>query len=146
MAPRATPNRHPSALHDWTTGNLLALDARLSRSGNLKVTPASVRAETLDAEGKIVSLGTAPVESDGSFFVQVTGDRPLRFILLDAQNRMLREEHGWFWVRRGEQRICVGCHTGPERAPDNRVPQVLLQSTMPVALIGTSSSPAAGGR
>lgn len=145
LAPRSTPNRHPTALHDWTTGNLLALDARLSRSGNLKTTPASVRAETLDSEGRIVNLGTSSVESDGSFFVQATGDRPLRFILLDAEGRTLREEHGWFWIRPGEQRICVGCHTGPERAPDNRVPQVLLRTTTPVALVGTSGSPAEGG-
>lgn len=146
LAPRPVPNRHPTALHSWTTGNLLALDARLSRSGNLKATPASVRAETLDAEGRIVNLGAAAIESDGSFFIQAAGDRPLRFILLDQQGRTVREEHGWFWIRSGEQRICVGCHTGPERAPDNRVPQVLLRTTTPVALIGTSGSPAEGGR
>ena len=146
LAPRPIPNRHPTALHSWTIGNLLALDARLSRSGNLKTTPASVRAETLDAEGRIVNLGIAPIENDGSFFVQAAGDRPLRFILLDQQGRTVREEHGWFWIRSGEQRICVGCHTGPERAPDNRLPQVLLRTTTPVALLGTSGSPAEGGR
>lgn len=144
LAFRAAPNRHPSALHDWTTGNLLALDSRLSRSENLKAAPTSVRAETLDGNGGVVDLGTAPVESDGSFFVQATGDRPLRFILLDAKGRTLRQEHGWFWIRKGEQRICVGCHTGPERAPDNRVPQVLLRTT-PVVLSGTTGSTAEGG-
>ena len=81
-----------------------------------------------------VALGTAPVEKDGSFFVQAAGDRPLRFILLDAAGNTLRGEQGWFWVRKGEQRICVGCHTGPERAPENRVPLVLLRSTTPVEL------------
>ena len=136
VAPRKVPNRHPSGLHDWTYGNLLALDARQSRSGALSSTPAVVRAETLGADGRAMALGTAPVEKDGSFFVQAAGDRPLRFILLDAAGRTLREEHGWFWVRRGEQRICVGCHTGPERAPENRVPQVLLRTTTPVDLTG----------
>ncbi|HVT96438.1 MAG TPA: hypothetical protein VHE33_02965, partial [Acidobacteriaceae bacterium] len=110
VAPRAVPNRHPSALHEWAYGNLLALDARQSRGGDLTTSPAMVRAETLDEDGRPVSLGTAPVENDGSFFVQAAGDRPLRFILLDAAGHPLREEHGWYWVRRGEQRVCVGCH------------------------------------
>lgn len=134
VAPRAVPKRHPSALHDWTTGNLLALDARLSRSAPLTAVPSLVRAETLGPDGRVTVLGSAPVESDGSFFVQVTGDVPLRFVLQDARGRTIREEEGWFWVRRGEQRICVGCHTGPERAPDNRVPAILLRSTSPVNL------------
>ncbi len=90
VAPRAVPNRHPSALHDWTYGNLLALDARQSRGGNLTTAPALLRAETMDEDGRPVSLGTAPVEKDGSFFVQATGDRPLRFILLDAAGHPLR--------------------------------------------------------
>jgi hypothetical protein len=147
VAPRAVPNRHPSALHPWAFGNLLALDARQSRSEALAATPAMVRAETMDGDGKVVSLGTAPVEKDGSFFVQATGDRPLRFILLDAAGKTLREEHGWFWVRRGEQRICVGCHTGPERAPENRVPAVLLRTQTPVDLTGApgAASGNAGG-
>jgi hypothetical protein len=136
VTPRAVPNRHPSGLHDWAFGNLLALDARQSRSGAVAGTPAAVRAETIDEAGRVVSLGTAPVEKDGSFFVQAAGDRPLRFILLDAEGSTLRQEQGWFWVRRGEQRICVGCHTGPERAPENRVPQVLLRTTTPVDLTG----------
>ena len=145
VAPRAVPNRHPSALHDWTFGNLLALDARQSRGGNLTMVPALVRAETMGEDGRPVSLGTAPVEKDGSFFVQATGDRPLRFILLDAAGHPLRAEHGWFWVRRGEQRICVGCHTGPERAPENRVPLVLLHSTTPVDLTGGAAAAATTG-
>ena len=148
VAPRATPNRHPSALHEWSHGNLLAQDSRQSRSGVVNGAPAAVRAETLTPDGRVVDLGTAPVEQDGSFFVQATGDRPLRFVLLDAAGHTLREEQGWFWVRRGEQRICVGCHTGPERAPENRVPQVLLRTTTPVDLTGGAgaiASPIAGG-
>jgi hypothetical protein len=145
VALRAVPNRHPSGLHEWAFGNLLALDARQSRSGALDAAPAAVRAETINEAGRVISLGTAPVEKDGSFFVQATGDRPLRFILLDAEGKTLRQEQGWFWVRRGEQRICVGCHTGPERAPENRVPQVLLRTTTPADMTGGSASAATGG-
>jgi hypothetical protein len=140
VAERKTPKRHPSGLHDWNNANLLALDARLSREGNLRVSPASVRLETQDAEGHTVVTGTAPVEADGSFFVQTPADKPIRFALLDAKGTVLRQEHGWFWIRRGEQRICVGCHTGPERSSENRVPQVLLRTTTPVDLTGTKES------
>lgn len=138
VAPRAIPNRHPSGLHPWATGNLLALDARLSRSGELRITPVRVRVESLSAAGSVVVLGTAPVAQDGSFFVQAAADRPLRFVLLDAQGRVLRQEQGWFWIRRGEQRVCVGCHTGPERAPDNRLPGILQISTTPANATGTA--------
>jgi hypothetical protein len=144
-APRAVPKRHPSGLHDWKAGNLLALDARLTRSGPLNPSPQTVRVETIGADGRTVALGAAPVASDGSFFVQATGDEPLRFVLLDASGNKIRAEDGWFWVRRGEQRICVGCHTGPERAPENRVPQVLVHSTTPVDVTGAASAAAAGG-
>jgi hypothetical protein len=113
---------------------MLALDARQSRQGDLKTTPASVRLEMLDSTGHIVVNGAAPVESDGSFFVKTPADTPIRFALLDAKGAVLRQEHGWFWIRRGEQRICVGCHTGPERSSENRVPAVLLRSTTPTDL------------
>jgi hypothetical protein len=52
--------------------------------------------------------------------------------LLDRSGVPLQREHGWFWMKRGEQRECVGCHAGPERAPENAVPAVLLRSTDPV--------------
>ncbi len=136
VAPRTRPKRHPSGLHDWAYANLLALDARQSREGDLKAAPASVRLETMDATGHAVSMGTAPVESDGSFFVKVPPDRPIRFALLDGKGAIVRQEHGWFWIRSGEQRICVGCHTGPERASENRVPAVLLRTTPPADLTG----------
>jgi hypothetical protein len=137
---RTRPNRHPSALHEWTYANLLALDARQSRAGDLKALPASVRLETLDAKGHAVTTGTAPVEADGSFFVKVPGDKPIRFALLDNKGVVMRQEHGWFWIRSGEQRICVGCHTGPERASENRVPAVLLRTTTPVDLSGAGEN------
>ena len=144
VSPRARPKRHPSGLHDWSYANLLALDSRLSRSGDLKAAPTSVRLEAQDAQGHAVVTGTAPVELDGSFFVKVPADQPIRFVLLDQKGAVLRQENGWFWIRRGEQRICVGCHTGPERASENRVPAVLLRTTTPVDLSVASTSP--GGK
>jgi hypothetical protein len=97
-----------------------------------------VRLETLDAQGHTVVTGTAAVEADGSFFVKTPADKPIRFALLDEKGGVLRQEHGWFWIRRGEQRYCVGCHAGPERAPENRMPAVLLRTTTPVDLSGVN--------
>jgi hypothetical protein len=136
IAPRPRPKRHPSGLHDWSYANMMALDARQSREGDLKTAPASVRLETLDDAGHKVVTGTAPVEPDGSFYVKTPADRPIRFALLDAKGAVVRQEHGWFWIRRGEQRICVGCHTGPERSPANRVPAVLVRTTTAFDLSG----------
>ena len=120
---------------------MLALDARLSRDGDLKGVPAQVRLEMEDAQGHAVAMGMAPVEKDGSFFVKVPGDKPIRFALLDAKGAVLRHEMGWFWIRSGEQRICVGCHTGPEHASENRVPAVLLRTTTPADLSVTGKAP-----
>jgi hypothetical protein len=142
IAPRSTPKRHPSGLHDWSYANMLALDARQSRMGDLKAAPASVRLEMQDAQGRTIVMGTAPVESDGSFFVKTLADKPIRFALLDEKGAVMRQEHGWFWIRRGEQRICVGCHVGPERASENRVPAVLLRTTTPVDLTGAAQTEA----
>ena len=134
LTPRVAPRRHPSGLHPWDYGNLLALDARVSLAGNLQQAPASVRLETMDAEGRVTVKGTAPVEPDGSFFAKVPADRPIRFVLLGRDGAVMRREQGWFWVRGGEQRACVGCHASPARSPENRVPGVLLRTTTPVDL------------
>jgi hypothetical protein len=139
IAPRERPNHHPTALHPWSYANLLSLDARLSREGDLTAAPASVRLETMDAQGRVTSNGTASVEADGSFFVQTPADRPIRFALLNAKGAVVRQEQGWFWIRSGEQRICTGCHTGPERASENRVPDVLMRTTVPMDLTGAKA-------
>jgi hypothetical protein len=94
----------------------------------------------MDTQGHAVLNGIAPIESDGSFFVKVPGDKPIRFALLDQKGVVLRQERGWFYIRRGEQRICTGCHTGPERASENHVPAVLLRTTTPADLTGANAA------
>lgn len=131
VAPRAVPNRHPSTLRDWTAANLLTLDAYTSKYMFKPGSIASVRIYTLDDAGQRKTLGTAPVEQDGSLYVHVPGDVPLQFELLNSAGKTLKKESGWMWTRKSEQRICVGCHAGPERAPENAVPAVLLRSTVP---------------
>ncbi len=145
---RTRPNRHPSGLHPWNYANLLALDARITRDGPLRETPTDVQVEVQDANGRAIVAGKAPVEQDGSFYVRVPGDRPIRFSLLGKKGIVLRQEHGWFWARGGEQRYCVGCHAGPERGSENHVPAVLMRSTVPTDLTDLKKilSPARGGQ
>jgi hypothetical protein len=145
IGPRQIPKRHPSGLHDWANANLLCLNAYTSKYQFAPGSISSVRLYTSSEDGSAILLGTAPVEKDGSFFVQVPGDRPLQIELLDTAGKTLKRESGFFWMRHGEQRGCVGCHAGPETAPENAVPLTLLKSTTPVAMAGPSSIPASGG-
>jgi hypothetical protein len=145
LAPRPVPNRHPSGLHDWPNANLLCLNSYTSNYQFAAGSIHSVRMYTRDATGVTKLLGTAPVERDGSFFVQVPNDRPLQIELVDASGKTVKRESGFFWMRRGEQRGCVGCHAGPETAPENAVPVTLLKSTTPADMAGTAAHSAGGG-
>jgi hypothetical protein len=148
VSARTRPKRHPSGLHPWSYANLLALDARTSREGLMRDIPTEVQVEVQDTNGNSVVLGKAPVEQDGSFYVRIPGDRPIRFSLLSKSGTVLRQERGWFWARGGEQRYCTGCHAGPERGSENRVPAVLMRSTEPTDLTDLKKilSPARGGQ
>jgi hypothetical protein len=136
IAPRTPPREFPSALVPArTAGNLLCLNSRISRTPMNGAGVRSVRLYTQDAHGKPALLGQTAVERDGSFYIQVPPDRPLRIDLADADGHSIRGETGWFWMRPSEQRICVGCHTGPERAPENKVPDILLRTIDPVKML-----------
>jgi Hydrazine synthase alpha subunit middle domain len=133
---RVPPKQFPSALvESRKDGNLLCLDARASRNP-ITGPVAAVQVYTRDAAGALVLLGRQNLAGDGSFYVQVPADRPLRIELLNAAGRTVRAERGWFWMRPSEQRICVGCHTGPERSPENQVPEILLRSIVPEKMLG----------
>jgi len=138
IAQRTIPNRHPSGLHDWPYANLLCLNAYTSKYKFAEGSIHSVRVYTRGAAGGAKLLGTAPVERDGSFFVQVPTEQPLQIELLDGSGKALKRQSGWFWMCRGEQRACVGCHAGPETAPENAVPMILLKSTTPTDMTGTT--------
>lgn len=145
LAGRTVPNRHPSGLHDWLNANLLCLNAYTSKYQFAPGSIHSVRLYVRAQSGNVKLLGAAPVERDGSFFVQVPADQPLQIELVDGMGKTLKRESGFFWMRRGEQRGCVGCHAGPETAPENAVPMILLKSTTPADMTGASAQSSAGG-
>ena len=79
-------------------------------------------------------LGQAPVEKDGSFYVEVPADQPVRFELLGASGKLLVAEKSWIWARPGEQRGCAGCHADKALAPENRWPMTLKRFDTPTHL------------
>lgn len=70
-------------------------------------------------------IGEVPVEEDGSFYIEIDADTPVRFQTVDAQGEILRGPSSWIWVRPNEKRSCIGCHEDRELAPDNSVPDAL---------------------
>ncbi|GAG28830.1 unnamed protein product, partial [marine sediment metagenome] len=62
-------------------------------------------------------LGTAPVEKDGSFQIEVPSGVAVHFQLLDARHRALQTMRSFTGVMPGERRGCVGCHEGQGAAP-----------------------------
>jgi len=144
LAQRVTPNRFPPGLHEWAYANTLCLNAYTSKTHFPAGSITSVRFYTPGPSGAPQLLGIAPVEKDGSFYVRVPGDRPLKIELLDSSGKTLKREAGWYWMRAGEQRICVGCHAGPETAPENVVPEVLLHTIVPVDMTGSKPSSQGG--
>jgi len=55
-------------------------------------------------------LGTTPLASDGSFFVEVPADRLMHFQVLDSDRRVVGNQRTWIYPRPGETKSCVGCH------------------------------------
>ncbi len=132
----APGKQFPSALvESRTNGNLLCLNARDSKEP-LAGQSSAVQVYTRDSAGNSMLLGRQTLANDGSFYVELPADRPLRIELVNDAGGVVRAERGWFWMRPSEQRICVGCHTGPERSPENKVPEVLLRSIVPEKLLG----------
>lgn len=145
LVPHPAPQRYWSILHPGVqTGRVLCLNAYLSQDvpgGRIKGKLTAVRVLALDrSSGQPFSLGQAPVESDGSFYASVPADMPIRFELLGTHGEILRSQHGWIWVRNGEDRGCLGCHESHALAPENRSPLALQRLDTPVLLQGRTPS------
>jgi len=71
-------------------------------------------------------LGEVPVESDGSFQLEVPPDMPLQLQVLD-ENGLALKSCVWTWTRPHFNQGCVGCHEDPELTPENRVVDAVTQ-------------------
>jgi len=82
-------------------------------------------------------LGEVPPASDGSIYLMVPADRPIRLQLIDRQGLMVMNERAWFWVRPNERRVCIGCHADRELAPNNKT--ALAAQRMPTDLTDSTA-------
>lgn len=73
-------------------------------------------------------LGEVPVESDGSFFLEVPAMTPVRLQTLAADGAVLGAMQSWIWVMPNEARGCIGCHEDRELTPPNRHPLALRRA------------------
>jgi len=140
----------PVAAHEpprwyWSTlnpqlkvGYFICIDAYLAQGvphDRLSEMLSRVRVWRLDPETQHeTELGQAPVEPDGSFYIAVPQDQPVRFELLDEAGKVVRAQRSWIWSRSGEEHGCVGCHEDRARAPENRWPQALRRMEGPYRL------------
>jgi hypothetical protein len=123
-------------------GYFVCLDSRISMDaagGRFISNIVKVRVLTLDAvSGSERVLGEAPVESDGSFYIAVPADQPVRFETIDAGGKLVHAQRSWIWTRSGEERGCVGCHDDKAVAAENTWPLALKRMDSP-ARIGLES-------
>lgn len=56
-------------------------------------------------------LGYAPVEPDGSVYMEVPANVPFTLQVLDAKGRAFMSHTSWLQLKPGEKRECNGCHS-----------------------------------
>jgi len=78
-------------------------------------------------------VGEADVAEDGSFYLEMKADMPVRFQTLNEAGEILRGPSSWMWVRPNERRGCVGCHENQEIVPEDVVPKAVEKD--PIAMI-----------
>lgn len=100
------------------------------------LTVRSSHSYIVHAGSEVTELGTVPLAPDGSFAVEVPADTAIAFQAVDAEGRSELNEMSWIYVRPGETRGCVGCHSPRQHTPPaSAVPMQALR-TQPLRLLG----------
>ncbi len=170
VGPRRIPDGRSSVVDERiATGLLYCLDVYLSdREQGKAITPGQIkrlRVFRADADGEQAShsapvyrgngrhgdiirdelLGEVPVETDGSFFLEVPARTPLRFETLDAEGNVLQSMQSWIWVMPSGRRGCIGCHEDRELTPPNRHVSALRTHPRKVGVAARPHSPFGAG-
>jgi len=87
-----------------------------------------------------MSLGTAPVEADGSAYFEVPVGKMLQFQILDEKGMAVQSMRSHAFAHRGEHLSCLGCHEDQHEAPPLRRSPPLALRRGPSRLV-----PEAGG-
>lgn len=120
---REVPRKLPSRVDpNQESGYFFCMDTDAS------VIQVNGEASKVQVLGISKMLGEATVEEDGSFYVELTADKPVRFQTVNDKDEILRGPSSWMWVRPNERRGCAGCHQDPEIAPFNVVPKAMKKS------------------
>jgi len=130
IAPRAEPAGRSSGIDRKSpTGQLYCLNSYLSDPADGPTVPLGTidrvrivrdQPDENPLPNTIQVLTEAKVEPDGSFFVEIPAETPIRVETLDETGRVLRAMRTAMWVMPGEERGCVGCHEDRELSPPNR--------------------------
>ena len=139
VAAHETPRWYWSTLNpELQRGYFICLNSYLAQDapgGRIPAKLGRVRVLTLDSATQQESvLGDASIEEDGSFYIAVPPDQPVRFEVLDAGGKVVRAQKSWIWARSGEEHGCVGCHEDRAVAPENRWPMALRRFDTPTRL------------
>ena len=136
---RVVPLSYPSMLHlNWAFARVFCLNSYLS-SGAPGGHPTShiskVRGIALGPDGHMGRvLGEEGVAKNGSFYIKVPADRPIRFALIGTNGSVIRAQKSWVWARNGEDAACLGCHENPADVPQDRFPLALKSSNTPIPI------------
>lgn len=146
LAPRRRPQGHLATVDpSRARGELFCIDARRldgPSSGRGGPRAEAVRFhESLPSGGERL-LGTVPLDPDGSFYVALPPDRPLRVESLAADGTVLDRSGFDLWVRPGEVRGCIGCHEDPAVSPPNVFPRAVERDPVDLG----RGAPAGGAR
>jgi hypothetical protein len=121
--------------HNRETGIFYCIDVYISDRPEVKrLARGSIEQVRVLEGGR--TLGTAPVEADGSFHIRVPAKTPLAFQLLDKEGKVITSQHSWTWVMPRESRGCIGCHEDRELAPPNQLPRAVVK---PAVQIGAAA-------
>ncbi|HUY82766.1 MAG TPA: hypothetical protein VMU92_13655 [Acidobacteriaceae bacterium] len=143
----AIPLYYPSMLHlDRDYARVICLNSYLSSGapkGQLTRRIAKVRVIALGPDARTEHvLGEAAVASDGSFYIKIPADHPVRFELLGESGSVVRAQKSWVWARKGEDMACLGCHENPAIVPRDHFPLALksFDTPIPIGLPASSQS------
>lgn len=89
---------------------------------NLKGDSMASRIRVVGRDGLV---GEVEVEKDGSFYLVLDADIPVRIETLNKEGETVRGPSDWIYLRPNERRGCVGCHADNELAPDNTQPMAV---------------------
>ena len=65
------------------------------------------------------TLGTVPVNADGSALFKVPANTPIALQPLDSEGKALQVMRSWFTARNGENLSCIGCHEKASFTPQS---------------------------